>query len=47
MNVSSTASLARLGVAHLSSARQVCAAKPIHCDAPVAFRATVIVTGHQ
>jgi hypothetical protein len=35
------------GIAHLSSARQVCAAKPIHCDALIAFRATVIVTGHQ
>jgi hypothetical protein len=35
------------GVAHLSSARQVCAAKPIHCDALIAFRATVLVTGHR
>lgn len=35
------------GVAHLSSARQVCAAKPIHCDALIAFRVTVIVSGHQ
>jgi len=35
------------GIAHLSSARQVCASKPIHCDALIAFRATVIVTGHQ
>lgn len=34
------------GIAHLSSARQVCAAKPIRCDTSIAFRATVIVTGH-
>ncbi|HTT54439.1 MAG TPA: hypothetical protein VMH35_23860 [Streptosporangiaceae bacterium] len=34
----------RPGVAHLSTARRVCAAKPVRCDALIAFRATVIVT---
>jgi hypothetical protein len=36
----------RQGVAHLSSARQVCSASPIHCDPLIAFRATVIITGN-
>ncbi len=36
----------RNGVAHLSSARPVCAAKPVRCDTLIAFRVTVIVTGH-
>ncbi|MGP8001893.1 MAG: hypothetical protein ACLPKI_31895 [Streptosporangiaceae bacterium] len=33
----------RPGVAHLSSARPVCAAKPVGCDSLIAFRATLIV----
>jgi hypothetical protein len=37
----------RQGVAHLSSARQVCAsASPIHCDSLITFQATVIITGN-
>jgi hypothetical protein len=36
----------RQGVAHLSSARQVCSASPVHCDSLIAFRATVIITGN-
>ena len=36
----------RQGVAHLSSARPVCSASPVHCDSLIAFQATVIVTGN-
>jgi hypothetical protein len=35
------------GVAHVSSVRQVCGAKPVHCDSLVAFRATIIVNPHR
>jgi hypothetical protein len=36
---------AQRGIAHLSSARPVCAAGPVHCDALMAFQVTVMVGG--
>jgi hypothetical protein len=33
------------GIAHLSSARPVCASGPVHCDALMAFQVTVMIGG--
>jgi hypothetical protein len=35
------------GIAHLSSARPVCAGGPLHCDALLVFQVTVMVGGMQ
>ena len=36
----------RPGIAHVISARPVCVARPVRCDALIAFHVTVIVAGH-
>jgi hypothetical protein len=36
----------RPGIAHISSARPVCIARPVRCDALIAFHVTVVIAGH-
>ena len=36
----------RPGIAHISSARPVCTAGPVRCDALIAFDVTVVIAGH-